>query len=287
MIDTVSWPLALALAVHLLALCSLWGCLLFLRLPGQVAAESLEPWCSIMCGAALLVAALGQGLWLCAAAAQISGSDDAFSFDTDLLRTFVAGSQFGQLWLVRSGLLLVTVALWWQRPSGRSLDRELLPWAGALLISLAASGHGGAADGVRRLLLPVLAVHLAAVGAWIGSLPPLAHLAGKGASAALSEAVRRYRSFGQTAVLAAALSGIAAVGLLCRGQALSWQADWTRLLGIKFALVLTMAGLGAVNRFLLADGNPSRLRMVVTLEYAVAALVVTAAALLSQTSPPV
>jgi|GEM_PF-2810976 len=279
--------LSLVLALHLLAVASLWGCLLFLRLPGADGAAELEPWCVRICAVALGAAAVGQGLWLSAAAAQIIGSDAVFVTDPGLLRQVLSSTQFGQLWLVRSGLLVVTALLLWQRPSGRPLATELLPWAGALMISLAASGHGAAGEGLRRLLLPVLAVHLAAVGAWVGSLLPLARLAGQGASAALSKAVIAYRGFGTKAVLAAAASGLTAVALLSDGHALSWQSGWTQLLAVKFALVLTMAGLGGVNRFLLADRNPTRLRAVVWAEYGVAALVVTAAALLSQTSPPV
>lgn len=277
---------ALPLVLHLLSLMTLWGCLLFLRYPGQTAAEGLEPWCRRLCGWALAGAALGQGLWLGGVAASMAGGDMPYLFDPDRLRLILSASQFGQLWLLRTGLLAVTALILWQRPGRRPLAVELLPWAGALLLSLALSGHAAAAEGSRRWLLPVLALHLAAAGAWVGSLPPLAKLAGQGMSDALRQSVFAYRRFGAAAVLALLLSGLAAAALLSGGALPSGPSFWTDLLTVKAILVLLMLGLGAANRFLWAERRPARLHLAVLAEYAVAAAVITAAGLLAQTAPP-
>src|SRR5689334_6256260 len=89
-------------------------------------------------------------------------------------------SQFGTVWLVRHGFLLLLAALLLLRERENSAaDRLALRVEAGLLagVGLAAAawaGHAAAVEGVGLPAALLDACHLLAAGAWLGALPPLA-----------------------------------------------------------------------------------------------------------------
>jgi putative copper resistance protein D len=91
-------------------------------------------------------------------------------------------SQFGTVWLVRHGVLLLLAALLLLREREESVaDRLALrgeAWllAGVGAAAMAWAGHAAAVEGVGLPAALVDALHLLAAGAWLGALLPLAAL---------------------------------------------------------------------------------------------------------------
>jgi len=94
----------------------------------------------------------------------------------------LGATQFGTVWLLRHAILLLLAALVLFRESDESradwlawrIEAGLLAAAGAGLAAWA--GHAVGVDPGSALPALVNAVHLAATGAWLGALPPLALL---------------------------------------------------------------------------------------------------------------
>ena len=91
-------------------------------------------------------------------------------------------SQFGTVWLVRHGVLLLLAALLLLREREESaadrlaLRAEAWALAGVGAAAMAWAGHAAAVEGVGLPAALVDAVHLLAAGAWLGALLPLAAL---------------------------------------------------------------------------------------------------------------
>ena len=119
-------------------------------------------------------------------------------------------SQFGTVWLVRHGLLLLLAALLLLREREDSAaDRLALRVEAGLLagVGLAAAawaGHAAAVEGVGLPAALLDACHLLAAGAWLGALPPLAALLRASACAEGADArpfaVRAVRGFSRLAL---------------------------------------------------------------------------------------
>jgi len=164
--------------------------------------------------------------------------------------------------------------------------------AGSLAAMLAQvlGGHAAAGGGPWRLgNIADQWVHFTAVGTWIGGLAALLVAVRGAPDAGKAEAVRRF-SF----VAGIAIAVLAATGILrAVDEVGTWGAlfstDFGRVVLNKAALLLTLAALGAVNRFRsvpAASRTLVGLRRIGSVEVALAALVLMAAGFLTGLAPP-
>jgi len=111
----------------------------------------------------------------------VTGRTDAAASGAAWFR-LLGATQFGTVWLLRHAILLLLAALVLFRESDESradwlawrIEAGLLAAVGAGLAAWA--GHAVGVDPGSALPALVNAVHLAATGAWLGALPPLALL---------------------------------------------------------------------------------------------------------------
>lgn len=144
-----------------------------------------------------------------------------------------------------AAMLASSVAL---RSSSRRIGRivSALSLAG-VGVALAASGHAATAP-PQALTRPAVFLHGTAVAFWLGALMPLLAILWRGKTAPLP-VLHRFSKVAVPAVVILALTGIAlAVVQLERPQALV-ETRYGILLSIKLALVFTLLGLAALNRF--------------------------------------
>jgi len=198
-------------------------------------------------------------------------SDDA------MLRVFLGSAGAAALAVRFAGVACAALALRGNR-AGLALLGILLTVSSFLL-----TGHTSTHP-ERRLLAPLLLVHLLVVAFWFGSLWPLRQLT---ALEARSDAALALGAFSRVAVWLVpviALAGAAMGALLLPDVAALW-APYGLLLLAKIALFALLMGLAALNKLRLtrelatgAARAPARLRGSIVLEYALmcAALAVTA-----------
>jgi putative copper resistance protein D len=168
---------------------------------------------------ALPVAVLSAFAWLVLLAARIADQSVIEAFAGGVAWSVLINTRFGHDWIVRLGIPLLLAAILFQRPGGLLAtwqDRAGPLVAVAFLGSIAWSGHAGASPGIKgavHLISDV--VHLVAVGAWIGALPPLVMLlswALQPAKHALKDvaafAADRFSTLAMLSVGTLALSGI-------------------------------------------------------------------------------
>lgn len=232
---------------------------------------------------------------------------DAMSAST--IFRLVSATQFGTVWLLRHGLLLLLAGLillreredpgWdWAAFRGEGL---LLGATGLALMAWA--GHATAVDPGGTAATGADALHLLAVGMWLGGLFPLYLLlraAGNEAGAdARPFAVLAARSFSQVAL-------VAMLALLATGIWNSWNqvgsfaslvgTRYGRLLLLKLGLLLAIVALAGVNRRRLipalageaeAVGRPAmrRLATFVGMELALGAAILAVVITLGVTPP--
>jgi putative copper resistance protein D len=185
--------------------------------------------------------------WLAVEAVRMSGLPPAGALDRETLRTVLAETLFGRVWVIRLFLALAlgaTLLAWRRAP----LDATRALLAAALLASLAFAGHAAAERGGDRVVhLAADAAHLLAAGAWLGALLPLAYVLAR-APAIAERATRRF-----------SIMGIACVGvLIVTGTTSAWYTvgsvpgligtGYGRVLLAKLALFAAMLALAAANR---------------------------------------
>jgi len=227
------------------------------------------PWASPPLAAGLATALVGG---LTGLVAGVLSLDSGVSWPTALA---YLGSSAGRTRLV--GLAAEAAALaFWAARLPVAVGVALL----AAIASLAAAGH--AASAAPPLAVPADTVHLLAAGAWAGCILVLALLRPPGGW--LGPEGRRLLSRFWPVALgsfgAVAATGMVRAGQELRGLADLWSTSYGRLLLLKSAVVLAMAGLSALawRRRLLAP----------RLEAALAVAVLGATALLAaQPLPPV
>ncbi|HLN22811.1 MAG TPA: CopD family protein [Patescibacteria group bacterium] len=309
--------LPVMIALHLLAVETLAGMLLFLHVvvgPARlvVVEGALDPgagpeaWCRRVAWGCLAVMAVTMLGWLAGTAAVVSDSGHAMVFDPAVLTTLLRHTQFGLIWVLRLGVEVVLVLILWLRPSGRGLAEDALPWAGLLLLTIAMTGHAAAEDGSHHsFLLTAMVVHLAATAAWVGSLPLLIRLLADAEAGALSgnaaavslarEVVQRYAGYGGAAVALLLVSGGAAAWSFLGGRSPDLSSDYAHTLAVKAVLVASMLAVAGWNRLflgrkLLGLGHPARilalLKRAALSEYALACAIILMAVILSQAPPP-
>jgi putative copper resistance protein D len=305
---------ALALAVrfaHLLASVALVGAAVAPLLAGRSDRPTARAWQARTLGLAraLALAALATGLASFAiTVVALEQRLDALADGAALARVLL-DTRGGAVWLVRAGLLLVLAAF-------LALRMELatrLDWiatrAQAVVLStgalaaLAAAGHAAAVEPTPLGTIAGDAIHLAATGAWLGTLVPLALLLraasreeGADARPYAVVAARRLSRLAALAVVALAVTGVANASAHVGGVPPLVGTPYGRLLIAKLALVAVVLTLGAMNRRRLlpalsgdaaAVGRPAMLRLagLVALEATIGAVMLLVIAALTSTPP--
>lgn len=226
----------------------------------------------------------------------------------DWLRV-LSSTQFGTVWLVRHGILLLLAALLFlrERETGAAdwtaFRGEAWLLGAAGVGALAWAGHAAAVETWGLAAALADALHLVAAGAWLGALLPLALL--------LRATAREDGADGRPfAVLALRrFSGLALGAMLCLVLTGLWSAwnqiatvpalvgtPYGRLLLLKLALLVPILALAAVNRRALLPviggeaatvGRPAMLRLArhVAAEWLLGAAIIAVVAALGSTPP--
>jgi copper transport protein len=175
--------------------------------------------------------------------------------------TYLMGTTSGRFLAARIALVVTLIAFWHLEPRlfGREdeKDRWIHAWplvAGILVLTAASSHSAGALNGSGVL---IDALHLLALGAWIGGLVLLLLFIGQmnrktgppsEADAALT---RRFSWLAFWMVLLVSATGILMTLSLVGSDASTWSSsDYARLLGVKIGLMVLMVLIGATNKFL-------------------------------------
>ena len=218
-------------------------------------------------------------------------------------------TQFGRVWIVRAGFLLLLAAFLSLRPSvtrradWRASRGEVVLLGVAALVPLAAAGHAAAVepDTVRTIALDAL--HTLGAGLWVGALLPLALLLRSASSEdgadARPHAVLAARRFSRLAlgiVLVLVTSGTWLAVTHVGNVAGLVGTSYGRLLLTKLALLLVALGFAALNRSVLLArvggdgptvGRPAmrRLARFVTVEAGLALAILVIVAAMNVTPP--
>jgi copper transport protein len=206
-------------------------------------------WALLAAAAVLLAVASLIGIALEGAKASGLGLDAAFrlSLIRDVLET-----QFGRVWLVRSGLALAVAgiaafALWRRTRSEHALAVAACGLGLAISITPALSGHARVAGG---LAVASDWVHVLAASAWIGGLAFLLASLWRAAGERwplAARAVPRFSALAVVSVTALLVAGVVNGVIEVRSWAALWETTYGRLLLVKVALVLPVLALGAFN----------------------------------------
>lgn len=292
-------PLIIARAVHIASTAFAAGAIFFQSLVlvpafrsvrADPAAAAVSKRVKTLAWTALTVAVLSALAWLLLLAARIADQGVIEAFDGGVTWSLLTNTRFGHDWIARLGLALLLAAILFRRPSG--LHATWQDWvspltAAGLLGSIAWSGHAGASPGIKGAIHLISdVVHLVAVGAWIGALPPLAVLLSSSIQPAnqvskdvVAAAANRFSTLAMLSVAALAVTGIINTANLAGTVPALVDTEYGRLLLLKILLFIAILGLAAVNRLWLLPRLPAtdavrRLRRNALLEIALAAAIV-------------
>jgi copper resistance protein D len=264
-------PLIWVRAVHFAATLSVAGVVFFLAFVGEPAfrvVDGNEPLAAAVrrpvAGIAwisLALVVLSGTAWIMLQSAQMSERPVAAVWSEDIVWTVLSDTDFGHVWLARSGLTaLLAVAPYSSYFTGAHLPRwrrsGAVTCAAALVGTLAFVGHAAAGLGVEGVVHQTADVlHLLAAAAWVGALVPLAVLLGAAASnrgepsvAIARAATLRFSTLGIISVATVLTTGIVNSWELVGSVPALFGTDYGRLLLAKVALFLVMVSVAAVNR---------------------------------------
>jgi putative copper resistance protein D len=285
--------LILIFGFHYAATMALFGGALFRRLvpadpPIEGENRTIGRW---LTGCAVVALASAIALILLEAGAM--AGDWAAATDPAVIRKVIAGTAFGQVWLLRVVLNLGAILLA-AAPERRGTPRiGIDSAAAALLATLALTGHAYALGGSY---LPFnQAIHLLATGAWVGGVPVLTlRLRGlRRDYAAATRCLYRFSGYGALNVAVIVVTGVINSVALAGTSLSAFGSDYGHALLAKLVLVAAMVAVAFGNRFwllpALAKGDERaarRLRGLVYAESALGAAVVLVACLLGSLPPP-
>jgi putative copper export protein/mono/diheme cytochrome c family protein/peroxiredoxin len=221
----------------------------------------------------------------------------------------LAQSQFGTVWMVRHGLLLLLLAALLLREQERS-RADFLAWRaqgwalGAIaLAAMAWAGHAAAVEPLGAVALLADGVHVAAAGTWLGALLPLALLLrdastepGADARPYAVLAIRRFSALALVLMLIIVSTGLWNAWVEVGGLPALIGTRYGNLLLVKLALLAGVLALAGANRrrllpALSADGATvgrpamARLSRLLAGELGLALAIVAVTATLSLTPP--
>lgn len=242
---------------HYLAVSALFGIALFPLYGYSSRAVGLSARLASWRDRALLSSAIGclvtGFLWLAFTTANMSGELRA-AIDPAALLTVTRDTGFGHLWILRLALSVAAVAMAAVgiiHAKVHRNDTALLLIAGALLATLAGTGHTQVDEGGRAVIHAVVdASHLLAAGAWIGGLIVLSFLLSSSLPGT-DVALQRFSGMGYIAVAVLLASGMANSWFLVGSVSRLTTTMYGQLLLVKLGLFGGMLVLAATNRFVL------------------------------------
>jgi putative copper resistance protein D len=199
---------------------------------------------------AVIVAAVTSIAWLMLVAGSMGeGWEDTVRAVT--LREVLLETRFGNVWLVRLGLiamLIATVVL-----GGGYRSRDAVVASGLVVASLGLVGHAAMDAGLLAVLRAINhAGHLLSAGLWVGGLVPLAVVLGEGRSAKLdmvSTTLRRFSGMGHVVVAVVIATGAINTWFILGGWSINVGSTYQSLLLAKILLVIAMVVLAIINRY--------------------------------------
>ena len=257
----------------------------------------------------LVVAVLLSGLAGLAYQAAVATGRASALIDAEAWIALVEGSQFGTVWMVRHGFLLLLAGLILLR------ERELSTvdwvawrvegWALAAVGAgaMAWAGHAAAVEAWGVAAAITDAIHVTAAGAWMGSLLPLALLLGAASREAGADArpyavlaARRFSTVALAAMIVLVATGLGNAWVQVGGVPALIGTRYGWLLCIKVALLIPILALAARGRNRLLPalsgeaatvGRPSMARLAgfVGWELGIAAVILVVTSWLSVTAP--
>jgi putative copper resistance protein D len=205
-----------------------------------------------------------------------------------LLADIYAATGFGHALAVALAVAAALTLVGLARPRAVRLRLGL---SGLALAALAFVGHAAddaGAWGAARVA--TMALHLLAIGAWLGALPLLWQALGR--RAALPSLLRRFGLIGGVCVAIVVLTGLGSVAFMFADAKGRLGAGYMRVLLVKLAFVLALFSLAAINRFRLTplfardlDGACRAMRLTIMLEQLAGLGALASVALLGQLDP--
>jgi putative copper resistance protein D len=231
------------------------------RAEGAPAVQAFDRLLLRLASASLGAALVSALLWLLGQTVIAAGKPLGEALTPEVLGRMLTKTQFGHVWQLRTGALLLLGALLLFREGERgpkdwlNLRLQGLVVAGAVLAGVAWMGHAAATAGTPRLYhLAADVGHLLASGLWLGGLLPLALLLGRlrrsphpPAGAVAAEATRRFSALGLAAVSAIIATGLVNAWMLVGGFPRLVGTPYGRLLLVKLGLLVPLIGVAAVN----------------------------------------
>jgi putative copper export protein/mono/diheme cytochrome c family protein len=282
---------------HLAALVSLFGTLVFLTIGARAAMAEAGAAADGVQHTLLRLARYSAGValvlgvaWLVTETAAIAGAD-SFRLTAEALPVVALQTQFGQIVLLRCGLLLATLCILGLPRLGLVIGGVLASAALALQPLL---GHAGAVGGsLGNELIASEMLHLLAAGAWLGGLLPLFISVGRLPHNAAATASRSFTPLGLAAVLVLAGTAIVQVAAFMGGLPGLFGTEYGRIALVKLAVFTLLLTLAALNRFALTDrldGSTSdaarrMMRLSIATEALLGALVIITAGFLASHTP--
>jgi copper transport protein len=244
-------------------------------------------------GSRLIIAALLTGLVSAAAALGLQGLDLLDLPPAGLLtaapwKAAAATSLFQSLLIAMAAMTAGIVALSGAIPSiATTLSALALAGVG---LSLASSGHAATAA-PQWLTAPAVFLHGVGAAFWVGALAPLAAMAWRPAQPLLP-VLRRFSHAALVVVAMLVLTGLALAIVQLGSFAALVDSQYGLILSIKLALVATLLGLAALNRFRLTSAlaidpqNTRPLRRSILAEWVIAVAILAVVAGWRFTPPP-
>jgi copper resistance protein D len=183
--------------------------------------------------------------------------------DPRTLMLVLFSTQFGHVWVWRlllAAVLLVLLIFWRTVLTGVAGNVALATGAGLLAASIADTGHAVMLASVTGgLLIAAQAVHIIAVGAWLGGLIPLGlvlwdsrRVTNRARFKDLADVLGRFSTMGLLAVAAIiGTGGLSALLILPNAYALT-ATLYGEVLLVKISVFVLMAALAADNRWRLS-----------------------------------
>jgi putative copper export protein/mono/diheme cytochrome c family protein len=240
--------------VHLAALLSLFGTLLFLVVvaPAATTAGAIRTRLLLqrVARGSAACALLAGMAWLIVAGAAIAGTR-GIAMTLHALPVVALQTQFGQWVLLRLGLLIAVLML----PLAKRLPRAgAIVLAGAVVAVQPLIGHAGAIGGGLGIeLIASEALHLFAAGAWLGGLLPLYVAISILPVEAATAACRSFTPIGVSAVVVLAGTAVVQIAEFIGGVPGLFGTAYGHIALVKIGLFLVLLLLAALNRFVLTE----------------------------------
>jgi putative copper resistance protein D len=295
--STLMTLVALLRGMHVLALVSLSGTLVFLTLvaPSAMAeaatdAPELRQRLLRLARSSTVCALIVAVAWLVVETVVIAGADSAAT-TLHALPTVAVRTQFGQLLLLRCGLLLLVLALLTPRRMTIAIAAILAAIALAVQPMLGHAGAVGGSVGAELIISEIL--HLLAAGAWLGGLLPLFITVGTLPRNAAATACHSFTPVGLSAVLVLGGTAVVQVAEFMGGLPGLFGTGYGQIALVKLGLFVGLLALAAFNRLVLTDqlagtapeAARQHMRMSIATEAVLGTLVVITAAFLAAHTP--